>query len=76
MESARTAMPIHSDLEKTLIEKIRALPADKVAEVEEFIDFIAQRNEERRLVRASGQLAEEAFRTVWDNPDDAEYDRL
>ena len=69
-------MPIPSDLEKTLIEKIRALPADKVAEVEEFIDFIAQRNEERRLVRASGRLAEEVLRTVWDNPDDAEYDRL
>lgn len=62
--------------DQTLIDKIRSLPADKVSEVEDFIDFLTMREEERRLTRAAEKLSEEAFRRVWDNPDDAEYDRL
>ena len=30
--------------EQTLIEKIKSLPPEKVAEVEDFVDFIVQRN--------------------------------
>ena len=59
-----------------LFEKIRTLPEDKVSEVEDFVDFIRQREEDRRLSQAVAQLSEEALRRVWDNPDDAEYDRL
>ena len=62
--------------EHTLIEKIRGLPPEKVAEVEDFVDFLRQRNEDRRLIQASTKLSEKAFRNVWDNPDDADYDRL
>ncbi len=32
--------------------------------------------DDRRLTRAAGKLAEEPLRRVWDNPDDAAYDRL
>jgi hypothetical protein len=32
--------------------------------------------DDRRLVQAAARLSEEALRKVWDNPDDAEYDRL
>jgi hypothetical protein len=59
-----------------LIDKIRSLPAEKVAEVEDFIDFLRMREEERRLTRAAARLSEDAFGRVWENPDDAEYDRL
>jgi hypothetical protein len=62
--------------EKTLMEKIRALPPERIAEVEDFVDFLRQRDEDRRLVKAASKLSEKAFQKVWDNPDDAEYDRL
>lgn len=58
-----------------LMEKIRNLPPERVAEVEDFVDFIAQRDE-RRLVQAAGKLAENAFGQVWDNEEDSVYDQL
>ncbi len=59
-----------------LLEKIRNLPPDKAAEVEDFVDFLRQRDQDRKLTRASAKLSEDSFRRVWDNPDDADYDRL
>jgi hypothetical protein len=64
-------MPQH-----TLIQKMRRLPPDRVAEVEDFGDFLAVREQGRHFTRAAERLPEEAFRAVWDNSDDAEYDRL
>ncbi len=60
---------------KTLIEKIESLPPERIAEVEDFVDFIAERDE-RRLVQAATQMSEDAFRKVWDNEEDAAYDKL
>lgn len=62
--------------EQALIEKIRDLSSDKVAEVEDFIDFLRQRDADRLLVRTAAHLSESSLSKVWDNPDDAEYDRL
>lgn len=59
-----------------LLEKIRTLPEDRVSEVEDFVDFIRQREEDRRLSQAVAKLSEPALQRVWDNPDDAEYDLL
>jgi hypothetical protein len=42
-----------------------------VAEVEDFVDFIAQRDTDRELVRAS----EVAFSKAWSKPEDDVYDR-
>jgi hypothetical protein len=61
--------------DKELIEKIKALPPDKFAEVVDFVDFLAQRDD-RVLVEAASKMSEPAFAAVWDNPDDAEYDNL
>jgi hypothetical protein len=61
--------------ESALIRKIRSLPPEKVAEVEDFVEFLAQRDD-RELTQAAAKLAEKAFRKVWDNPADAAYDRL
>ena len=72
METVRST--VVSD--QTLIEKIRSLPPQRVAEVEDFVDFLKLRDEELRFTRAAAKLSEDAFRRVWDNPDDAEYDRL
>ena len=61
--------------ENALIRKIRSLPPEKVAEVEDFVEFLAQRDD-RQLTHAAGKLAEKSLRQVWDNPADAAYDRL
>jgi hypothetical protein len=61
--------------EETLIEKIKSLPPERVAEVEDFVDFLSQR-EDRRLVQAATKLSEQTFQKVWDNADDADYDQL
>lgn len=61
--------------EEILIEKIKNLPPERVAEVEDFVDFLAQR-EDRRLVNAATILSEDAFQKIWDNADDADYDKL
>lgn len=58
-----------------LIEKINALPPDKIAEVVDFVDFLAHRDD-RLLVKSASEVSEPAFAAVWDNPDDAEYDNL
>ena len=58
-----------------LIRKIRRLPPDQLAEVEDFVDFLEQR-EDRRLTQAASKLSEKSFSKVWDNPDDAAYDQL
>ena len=50
--------------------------AEWVAEVEDFLDFLTARDQDRHFTRAAMRLSEEAFRAVWDNSDDAEYDRL
>lgn len=60
---------------EVLLEKIKNLPPERIAEVEDFVDFIAQRDD-RLLVKAAQQLSEESFRKVWDNEEDSAYDNL
>lgn len=62
--------------EEALLEKIRRLPPERVAEVEDFVDFLRLQDEERQLTGAASRLSEAAFARVWENPDDADYDRL
>ncbi len=59
-----------------LFHKLLSLPPDKLAEVEDFVDFLRYRDDGAKLSAAVGKLSEDAFRKVWDNPEDAEYDRL
>jgi hypothetical protein len=58
------------------MEKLKTLPADELAEVEHFIDLLRERRNGGGLVHALTRLSEDGFRKVWDNPDDAVYDRL
>lgn len=69
-------MPTPKRFDEELLEKIKSLPPEKLAEVEDFVDFLRQRGDDRRLADAATKLSEDAFRKVWDNPDDADYDRL
>jgi hypothetical protein len=61
--------------DEALLEKIRNLPPERIAEVEDFVDFIAQRDE-RRLIEAAARLSEDSFGKVWDNEEDSVYDQL
>jgi len=61
---------------QALIEKIPALPAERIAEVEDFVDFIRLREQERALTRAADGASAPAFATIWNNPDDDGYDAL
>jgi hypothetical protein len=60
---------------KTLIEKIEGLPAERIAEIEDFVDFIRLREQERAPTRAAAASAP-AFVAIWSNPEDDIYDAL
>ncbi len=53
-----------------LVEKIKALPAERQAEVEDFVDFITERERARSLTRAAAVASAPAFAAIWDNPED------
>jgi hypothetical protein len=59
-----------------LIEKINALSTDRLTEVEDFVDFIRQRDQDRSLVRAATAVSAPAFATIWSNPEDDAYDAI
>ena len=65
-----------SAVSKTLIEKIEALPAERIAEIEDFVDFIRSREQERSLTAAATAASAPAFAAVWSNPEDDIYDGL
>jgi hypothetical protein len=61
---------------QALIDKIQALPADRIAEIEDFVDFIRLREQERALTRAAASAAAPSFAAIWSNPEDDAYDAL
>ncbi len=61
---------------QALIAKIQDLPANRLAEVEDFVDFIRSREQEQTLTRAAAASSEPAFAAVWNNPEDDVYDEL
>lgn len=62
--------------EQLLIEKIKQLPPQRMAEVEDFVDFLRAREAEQRLTHAAGKASEASFAAVWNNDEDAAYDRM
>jgi len=61
---------------QALIEKLNTLPSERLAEVEDFVDFIRQRDQDRGLVRAAAAASEPAFAAIWENPEDDAYDAI
>lgn len=61
---------------QAIIEKLKDLPPERLAEVEDFIDFLRARAAERAFTRTAMLAAEPTLAAIWDNPADAEYDRL
>lgn len=61
---------------KQVQEKLSQLTPDRLAEVDDFIDFLQQRDREWRLRRTYAQASEPSFAKLWDNDEDAVYDDL
>ena len=59
-----------------VLEKLEHLSLDRLAEVEDFIDFLQQRDQDKHLRRDFARGSEAAFAKVWDNDSDAIYDSL
>lgn len=59
-----------------MLQKLKTLPPARVAEVEDFIDFLQARDSDRGLIQAAMTITEPVLTTIWDNADDAAYDRL
>lgn len=65
--------------DQVLLDKIKQLPPQRMAEVEDFVDFLRAREDELRLVHAAAkasEASEASFVQAWDNSEDAPYDRM
>ena len=56
--------------------QLAQLPPERLEEVVDFVDFIANREQDRRLVRAAQVVIESGLATLWNNEIAAAYDRL
>ena len=65
-----------SDITRTLFEKIEALPAERILEVEDFVEFLRLREQERAITRAAAAASAPAFAAIWNNTEDDVYDAL
>lgn len=59
-----------------LLEKIQSLPPERIAEVDDFVDFLWLREREHSLTQRAAQASAPVFAAIWDNPDDEAYDAL
>jgi hypothetical protein len=85
---AANSQSVTSALPQPLIDKIIALPLTRLAELEDFVDFIGQREAQQQSAREAQQHIElkltythaevsaPAFADVWNNAEDDVYDAL
>lgn len=59
-----------------VLHKLQLLPPERLATVEDFIDFLHQKDRDWELIQAASRIAEDSFNRVWDNSEDADYDNL
>lgn len=69
-------MATDSDHFRALMEKLNKLPPERVAEVEDFVDYLRLKDQDHTLAATATKVSEPSFARVWDNPDDAAYDAL
>ena len=61
---------------KHMLEKLAHLAPDRLAEVDDFIDFLQQRDQCKHLREDYAKASDAAFEKVWNNEEDAIYDNL
>jgi chromosome condensin MukBEF ATPase and DNA-binding subunit MukB len=64
--------------EQKILTKIRQLSPDAIQKLEEFIDQLSQpkNNPDQYLTFAASKLSESVLAKIWDNAEDAEYDKF
>jgi hypothetical protein len=68
--------PLSTRDTQRLAEKLQSLSHRGLYTVEDFVDFLRSRAEDPRRTSGAARASEPALAAVWNNPDDAEYDRL
>ena len=56
--------------------KLRTLSTERVGEVEDFVDFLNRRDDERATTEMALAASAPVLTAIWDNPEDGEYDSL
>jgi hypothetical protein len=59
-----------------LSKKIETLSAEQIAEVEDFVEFLRHRGQDRELARAAATASSPALEAIWNNPEDDVYDAV
>jgi hypothetical protein len=59
-----------------LAEKLDTLSPDQLAAVEDFVEFLRLRGQDRAWMRAAAAASAPAFESIWNNPEDDAYDAL
>jgi hypothetical protein len=59
-----------------LAEKLEALSPEQIAAVEDFVEFLRARGQDRAITRAAAAASAPAFESIWNNPEDDAYDAL
>ena len=59
-----------------LAEKLDALSPEQIAAVEDFVEFLRARSQDRALTRAAAEASAPAFEPIWSNSEDDVYDAL
>lgn len=62
--------------DQVLFDKIKQLPPQRMAEVEDFVDFLRAREDDLRITHAAAKASEASFAQVWGNDENAAYDRM
>ena len=60
----------------TLREKIQTLNAEQITQVEDFVEFLRFRGQDRELTRSAAAVSASAFEVIWNKPEDNVYDAL
>ena len=59
---------------KSLSEKIQALSAEQISEVEDFVESLRVRGQQRELTQAAAAMSASAFAAVWNSYEDDVYE--
>lgn len=66
--------PLTRDHLTLVVQKLKNLPPEGLAEVEDFINFVSSRVHSRALTALSMATSEPVLARIWDNAEDAAYD--
>ena len=58
----------------SLAEKLETLSPEQIAGVEDFVELVRLRSQQRTLTRALAAASAPAFEAIWNNPEDSVYD--